>query len=341
MSPQTDPFRRQLLDRSGTSPVEVVEALAGVNAQTPRGPSVGLWSRIEGFSQEEFDDDLRAYRLVKANLMRGTVHMVTARQFVTWRQALDRALRRAVRQFTPLHRRGIDVDAVVKSGVDLLAGSREGLTRADLKRHLDGRFDADPGHCAFAVRLLAPVVQVADSSVWRPGHTRYVLADSVLDMGAGSAADEDAGLNDLLAAYLRAFGPATAADATAWSGITALGPRLAALPGIEVNGSGASRTFDLPTRSSGARPAFVLPEFDNVFFAHTEGPVRAARRRLMHDRTSLMHGSVVHAGEVVASWRKLAGGDDLEVTAWESDLPPEAAEAVEEFRAFYARTCAT
>jgi hypothetical protein len=336
----TELLGRQLLDRARHPIEEVVEAVAGLNAQTPRGPSVGLWSRIRDFRQESLDERLRDYRLVKANLMRGTVHLVTAHQFRAWRWALQPALRRTVRQFCPRLHLDADIDAVVGAGMELMARTDTGLTRADLTRQLAPSFDADPQHCAFAVRLLAPVVQVADPSVWRPGHTRYILAESVLGPLPGAAdADNEAGLADLLTSYLGAFGPATAADATYWSGRTRLGAALAATPGVTTSGRGAATRFDVDARGTTApRRSAVLPEYDNIFFAHKQNAFTAAKTRLIHTKAAQMNGSVLADGQVVAAWRREPGSDELTLLPWVNELPGDAVAEFEEFRAFYSST---
>jgi len=330
-------LERQFLDRLDHRVEQVVDAVAGLNAQTARGPSVALWSRIQRFRQESLDECLRDYRLVKANLMRGTVHLVTAEQFRTWRSALQPALRRTVRQFCPRLHLDTDINAVVGKGMELLAKTDTGLTRADIARQLAPSFDADPQHCAFAVRLLAPVVQAADPSVWRPGHTRYLLAESVLGPVAGPVdVDDDAGLANLLTAYLRAFGPATAADAAYWSGRARLGPALAGIPDVSMSGRGAGARFDVAVDPKPPRRALALPEYDNIFFAHKENAFTAAKKRLIYTKSALMHGSLLMDDEVVAAWRQERGSDNLTLMSWTDRLPDEAVAEFEELRAFYA-----
>lgn len=74
---------RQLLARDDVrSPVEVTERLAGLNAQTKRGPVVAMWTRTAEYDHGACLAALRRYELVRANLMRGTVHLVTRRQFL-------------------------------------------------------------------------------------------------------------------------------------------------------------------------------------------------------------------------------------------------------------------
>ena len=45
--------RQMLLRREAVSPVRAVERLAGLQAQVPRPPFVGLWSRVDGFRRED------------------------------------------------------------------------------------------------------------------------------------------------------------------------------------------------------------------------------------------------------------------------------------------------
>jgi hypothetical protein len=83
-------FDRQGFDRCIGDLLDVVEHVCGLNAQTPRGLSVGLWSRVNNFEQADLDATLQRHDLVKANLMRGTVHLVTRRQYRSWRSSTRR-----------------------------------------------------------------------------------------------------------------------------------------------------------------------------------------------------------------------------------------------------------
>jgi Winged helix DNA-binding domain len=316
----TSPFQRQALDRSVGGVIPLVEHLCGLNAQTRRGPSVAVWTRLDPFAHEDLDQRLRSYDLVKANLMRGTVHMVTRRQYVTWRRALQPVLERVVR------RSQVNRDALLREGRALLA-DHDGLTRADIGRMLADRFpEEEPRWLGFAVRMLVPVVQVADETVWAPGRTRYVLASAVL---GEELVDAEEGLSDLLRGYLRAFGPATAADATYFTGLTRLTPSLKAV--AETSGGGTQRAplYDVDHKAFDVPEHFVLPEYDNVYFAHKSGPLEPARARLIPGKAGLMHGSLVSQHSVVASWQHRPDRD-MSLVPW-TELPDG---ATWEFRRF-------
>lgn len=311
-------LRGQLLGQtSALSVVAAVEALAGLNAQTARGPSVGLWTRLANFRQADLDAALRSYELVKANLLRGTVHLVTRRQYVTWRLSLQPVLERTFNGFTPRFWPYVDRERLLARGRELLLANN-GLTRADIGAGVAPDFPAvEPRHLGFAIRMLLPVVQVADVSSWRPGRTRYVLAEQAFADELVPAPD---GLPDLVTAYQRAFGPGTAADVAYWSGASRLAAHLA--PKIE------------PITDEEPRRTFVLPEFDNVYFSSqdTARPLIAAKKWLV--RGGRMPGSLVAGDEVCGTWNGSRTTGTVELTAVRTLAADERAE-FDRFRAWY------
>ena len=69
--------RQLLLDRGSVTAVEAVERIAGMHAQWGPSPYVGLWSRVDGFRREELERAYLAREVLRATLMRGTVHLVS------------------------------------------------------------------------------------------------------------------------------------------------------------------------------------------------------------------------------------------------------------------------
>jgi hypothetical protein len=94
------PWRGQALEEPFSGDlVALVEQIAGINAQTARAIPVAIWARCGGRSDPgELTDRMQSYELVKANVMRGTVHLLTLRQYWTWRTALEPTLRRMQRR---------------------------------------------------------------------------------------------------------------------------------------------------------------------------------------------------------------------------------------------------
>jgi hypothetical protein len=82
-------LERQLLLRRGRrSPTSVIEHLVGMQAQSPQAPYVGIWSRTTGFRREALERQLTSGAVVKALVMRQTLHLVTLRDYALIRAAL-------------------------------------------------------------------------------------------------------------------------------------------------------------------------------------------------------------------------------------------------------------
>lgn len=301
------PLRRQLLTRDEPrSPAGIVDQLAGVNAQTKRGPCVGLWTRTASYHHDDYLRALGTYELVRANLMRGTVHLVTQRQYLAWRGCLQPVAERMVRQYCPALAHQADRDAVLSAGRELLR-TEPGRTRTEIATRLAPLFpDASPRDLAFAVRMLLPVVEIADTDPWTSSRTGYVLAETVLDQALGPAG---AGAADLARSFLAAFGPATAADFSYWSGLT--GTQAAAAlreAGLLLSDVGRQQVFEVgQPLDVAARDAFVLPEFDNLLFCRKNDPGLAEAKRTLIYGSAQMLGCVMSGETVVAQWSARQG----------------------------------
>src|SRR2546430_2086041 len=73
--------RQMLLKRQKLNVVDAVERLACLQGQWAPSPYVALWSRISGFARERLTEPIDRGEIVKATLMRATLHLVTAREY--------------------------------------------------------------------------------------------------------------------------------------------------------------------------------------------------------------------------------------------------------------------
>src|SRR6187549_1400077 len=80
--------RQMLLSREAAAVTSAVERLAGLQAQLARPPFVGLWTRIEGFQRQDLIDPLKRREIIRATAMRGTLHLMSAADYVAFRGAL-------------------------------------------------------------------------------------------------------------------------------------------------------------------------------------------------------------------------------------------------------------
>ena len=74
-------LERQLLMRRapGMSAADAIEHLVGMQAQSPQAPYIGIWSRAASFRPTTLERALEREEVVRATLLRQTIHLVTRR----------------------------------------------------------------------------------------------------------------------------------------------------------------------------------------------------------------------------------------------------------------------
>src|SRR5829696_9826579 len=88
--------RQMLLQRELGSAVEAVERLCGLQAQEPRPPFLGLWTRLQRFRREDLHRALHDRAVVRGTLMRGTLHLMSAADYAAHRLTLQPMLTRSL-----------------------------------------------------------------------------------------------------------------------------------------------------------------------------------------------------------------------------------------------------
>ncbi len=276
--------RQGLLARGGSSIAHVIDGLVGMQAQVPRDPYIGLWARLRDFDAASLETLLLERRVVRMTLMRTTLHLVTARDATVLRSATQSVCELGFRS-SPFRRRldGVDLDTLCEAGIALVEDRP--LTVSELGAALAERWpERDREAMAYAVRYLVPLVQVPPRGLLRRSSVpRVTTLRSWLDgrddrqpaLGRQPEVTERAP-DEAVERYLRAFGPATAADVRAWSWLPAareiierLRPRLRSYrdeAGRELVDV-ADGLFAAPDSPA---PVRVLGEYDNVFLAHAD-----------------------------------------------------------------------
>ncbi len=267
---------RQLLLRRARLPVPTaIERLIGMQAQVPLAPYVGLRSRLEDFRQAELSELLVERQVVRLPAMRGTLHLMTAADALEFRPVVQPVLERAFDSGSPFGRliAGTDRRQLLQTARQLV--EERPRTRAELMRLLGTSFpNADPTALAYALTYLVPVVQVPPRGVWgKSAQATWTTLEAWL--GVGPLAPAPGAVEHLALRYLAAFGPASASDFRAWSGLPnpaevfeALRPRLETFRAKERG----PELFDLPDAPrpdvDAPVPPRLLPEYDNVLIAY-------------------------------------------------------------------------
>ena len=297
--------RQLLLEHSSLSARVALERVAGLQAQWPKLPFMGLWTRLVDFKREDLADALRSRHAVRATMMRGTIHVVSSKDYRAMRGVLQPVLTRGV---SPVKEHVAKLDAVA-----VLAAARKMFdtphTFEEVRDALVAQFPKDNdralGHLA---RMMLPLIMVPTDDPWPfPSVAKFQLAESWLGKPILEATDP----SELVLRYFAAFGPASIADAQSWSGLQGLRPVVEKLrPKLRTFRDTRGRElFDLPDAPRPAEdtpaPMRFLPEFDNVLMGYQD---RARVLADAHKPYVFLAGlrvasTVIVDGFVVATWR--------------------------------------
>jgi len=253
--------------------VETLEHLVGLQGQVPLVPHLALWYRLAGYDSAELDGLMTSRQAVRTQLMRTTIHTVTAADALALRPLLQQVLDRTFASTAWGQRlRGSDVTAVVAEAAELL--SERPLGRAALQRELAARHPAlDAEAVAFGVSYWVPWVQPPPRGLW--GSSGAAAMTTVSAWLAGVEVPP-ASLDDLVVRYLRAFGPASVRDVQAWCGLTRLREVVDRLGSSlrRFRTEDGAELWDVPDgplpHPDISAPVRFLAEYDNVLLSHAD-----------------------------------------------------------------------
>ena len=251
--------------------------MAGLQAQWPPSPYLGLWSRVEDFSPEQLVRAVHRRTVLKATLMRTTLHLVSARDYLAYAGIYrERRISELRRQLEAL---GEEADFTADSErVAALAADRP-RTRPELLAAL-GRpklriEDRRPWLVWYGISAHAGLVNAPSSSVWRSHTAGGTFVPARTWLGADGASGDSAAAH-LVRRYLAAFGPASRPDMAQWTGL----PRAVVDRGLEqlvlrrFEDELGRELFDLPRMplpsAETAAPPRLLPRFDNLVLSHDD-----------------------------------------------------------------------
>jgi hypothetical protein len=197
--------RQVLLERKRLSPRSVVERLVGMQAQWPSAPYVGTWTRTTGFRRGALERELRRGTIVKANVMRQTLHLVTPRDYALIRAAMSET--NFPWETTVARRLALSVRALAAAGPVTAA---DGVAHVEAEHGLTG---IEARRAWRAARIRAHLVHHHETAVWNARPEARFVALQVPE----EEHDATEARAELLRRYLAAFGPASRRDMVAWS----------------------------------------------------------------------------------------------------------------------------
>jgi len=309
--------RQHLLERVDEDVVEVVDRIVGLQSQDPQAAFYGLACRVEGFDPADVDELLTERELVRITLQRGTVFLADGLDARWIRELMQPTLSSAVE--TNHGRRLVDVtsDEVTDHARDRLADGP--LSAAALRASLAERWPDEPASDMAAVaRLRLPVVQTPPRGLWkRSGGPTYALLDDWIGEGEPAVTGDEA-RRDLIRLYLRGFGPASVAAVQTWSGLTGLGPIMAAMEAdwelVIYTGPGGETLYDLEglpiIEGDVPAPIRCVAPYDNLIVANADR-IRVADPDLyqaLWTPNGQFPGFVLVDGRLAATWKPTKDG---------------------------------
>ncbi|MFN0070183.1 MAG: winged helix DNA-binding domain-containing protein, partial [Chloroflexota bacterium] len=263
-------------------------------------------------------DALHARTIVRATLMRATLHLMSASDYLAFRIPLQPMLSAALKAVLRQRAEGIDLPALLERARTHFTARPSTFT--ELRAALADQFpDLDERAMGYTVRLNLPLVMDPDDSPWAfPTNARFTLADAWL----GQAPEDDPNPEALVRRYLAAFGPASATDMQAWSGVAGIQAILNTMRPtlVTFRDERKRELFDLPhaPRPPAESPAPVrfLPEFDNILLAHADRQriIADTYRPLVVTRNLLVLATFLVDGFVAGTWKLERKRHDVTLT---------------------------
>jgi hypothetical protein len=240
--------RQLLLERTRGPVPRTIERLCVLQAQFSPSPYIALWARLDGFRKEQLTRALERGTVIRATVVRGTVHLMSRRDYPFIVAAhLPRQRRRA-------EGRGVDVDALRKKlPPGPLGPNANALVGSD-----------DEWTVNFAFRAL-PFVSIPPAGTWR----YFRKGDVELWREPLPPVEEATAL--LVRRTLAAFGPMTREDVEHFTYVPVrqLEPALERMRRIELDDG---VFYDVPrgryVDGSAPAPVRFLPTFDSIILAH-------------------------------------------------------------------------
>jgi len=261
--------RQRLLARETLPVPAAIERLVGLQAQLASAPYVGLWTRLRDFRREDLARLIEQRKVIKVTLMRATLHLCTAEDYVRFRTALQPMLAWAGNAIAKRRDADFDLDKLLEAARRYIA--EKPRTFAEISEMVAKLMPKqDVGALRYTVRTHLPLVQVPITSGWSyPSKPEFALAESWI--GRPIAPEDN--LRELVVRYLAAFGPASVTDAQTWLGLKLKETFEELRPDLQTyRDEGRRELFDvrkapLPDGDVSA-PVRFLPEFDNLLLAH-------------------------------------------------------------------------
>jgi winged helix DNA-binding protein len=323
--------RHHLVERAPRrSLIAVVERICGLHAQVMSSAELTAWARIDDLRSDAIAGALwRNRSLVKLWAMRGTLHLLPARELALWLGALGTY----EHYLKPVWLRNFDITRTELEGlIEAVGTALDGrlLTREELGAEIE-RITRSPGISEKVRGSWGPYLKPASFQgrlVFAPNEGRLVRFTSPASWTRKppEPPEGDEALLEVTRRYLGAFAPATREDLARWWGVQpAAGGRMLAALGddvVSVDVEGAPRWMlaGHARQAAAVEPvelARLLPGFDMWVIGASRDSAAlldpAHRKRVYRDQGWISPVLLVN-GRMEGVWKHERRGRELLVT---------------------------
>jgi hypothetical protein len=271
----------------------------GMQAQWPQSPYIGIWTRTTDFARADLERELVAGNVLKANLMRMTLHLVTRRDYGLMRAMLSQSK----------HMEAWPNSALVARAVRDLA-LKGPITNADAIAVVERDYGLTGWDSRIAwrgARQRAHILHHHETALWngRP-EGRFVAVDEPEPVEPIAARAE------ILRRFIAAFGPVSTRDIDQWAmmRMPQIKPALDLLEPLrrfrDERGRALLDVEDglLPAADTPA-PVRFLPKWDNVLLAYADRTriLPEPYRRVVIKQNGDVAATFLVDGFVAGTWR--------------------------------------
>lgn len=324
--------RQLLLGRARLDPSSALRRIVAIQAQEAASPYIALWNRLESFDPADLDAAFAADQIVKASLMRITLHAVQRADHRRFQHAMLASLRGSGLNDDRFRQIGLSLTEIDGLVPDIVAFARTPRTNDQLRAFLEERLGVRPGPGPWwALRRFAPLVHSPTGGPWSFGpRPAYRAAPT-----RAAAGDPAAATQYLLRRYLEGFGPAGVGDMAQFSmlrgpvireAVAALGDRL-----VRFEAADGSIVYDvrggrIPDGDAPAAPR-LMAMWDSVLLAYADRSrlIPAEYRATIIRQNGDTLPTLLVDGHVAGVWRAVDGG--IEASAFHR-LPDDAWEGL-------------
>jgi hypothetical protein len=315
--------RQLLLRREPLAVVEAVRRVVALQAQVAESPYLALWNRIAGFDAADLDAAFADRSVVKASLIRMTLHAVVAEDYAPFHDAMLGNLRASRLNDDRYRSTGLsaaDTDALVPDLLEFTARPRsKAAIEAFLATRLAERHDP---RAWWALKMFTPLHHAPTGGPWSFGTTSSFLAAPA----RSRQNSPETAVRRLVVRYLEGFGPASAQDFGQFTmlrrPVTVEALRVLAGDGqvVEVEGPDGSTLFDVPggriPDSDTPAPPRLLGMFDSVLLGYADRSrvIPPDYRRVVIQQNGDILPTLLVDGYVAGVWRPVEVG--IEATAF-------------------------